>query len=56
MTCKKNEIRAIDDLALKEISGGFFSLIVGMVILGITAGCVGLAVNPPKGGTRGSGS
>lgn len=37
MINKKNELRAIDDLELKEISGGFAGLIVGALWFGTLA-------------------
>ena len=39
MTSKKNEIRVLDDLELKEMSGGFIQLLIAF---GITA--IGSAV------------
>lgn len=32
MTCKKNEIRVIDDLELKDVAGGFMFLVAGVIV------------------------
>ena len=46
MTCKKNEIRVINDLKLKEVSGGFFFLFMGAVFN--VALIAGIASTQPK--------
>ena len=46
MTCKKNEIRAIDDLELKNVSGGS-PFLVGFAILAILA-ALGVLASGPK--------
>ena len=57
MTSKKNEIRTIDDLDLKNVSGGFMPLVflITFCIIGAIGVSIGIAANPPSG-TRGSGS
>ena len=46
MTCKKNEIRVVDDLELKNVSGAS-PFLVFIIIAGILT-AVGIGANPPS--------